>query len=275
MPIINKGTSFSNGEQLTADKINNLLDLATFNQSATDSASTTVNSASQIIVRDSGVTTAKLATDAVETAKIKDANVTKAKIEDVADYKVLGNVSGAAAAPAEVAILDENDMVSNSDTALATQQSIKAYVDAAGSIAQTKLISTTTQQTTTSVIPFDDTTPQITEGIQAMTGTMTPLSTSNLIKATLTGLFGNSSSGQYVIVSVFEGSTCIGVSQIQQPNSGNQPLSATYYFNPAATTEQTYSVRFGNGGSGTSRIDTTPTFGGLNKSTLFLEEISD
>ena len=129
MAIINKGTNFSNGEQLTADKINNLLDLATFNQSATDSASTTVNSASQIIVRDSGVTTAKLATDAVETAKIKDANVTKAKIEDVADYKVLGNVSGAAAAPAEVAILDEDDMTSDSATALATQQSIKAYVD--------------------------------------------------------------------------------------------------------------------------------------------------
>ena len=129
MPIINKGTSFSNGEQLTADKINNLLDLAEFNQSATDSASTTVNSASQIVVADSGVTTAKLATNAVETAKIKDANVTKAKIEDVADYKVLGNVSGAAAAPQEVAILDEDDMVSDSDTALATQQSIKAYVD--------------------------------------------------------------------------------------------------------------------------------------------------
>ena len=129
MPIINKGTSFSNGEQLTADKINNLLDLATFNQSATDSASTTVNSASQIVVADSGVTTAKLATDAVETAKIKDANVTKAKIEDVADYKVLGNVSGATAAPAEVSILDEDDMTSDSATALATQQSIKAYVD--------------------------------------------------------------------------------------------------------------------------------------------------
>ena len=132
MPIINKGTAFSNGEQLTADKINNLLDLATFNQSATDSASTTVNSASQIVVADSGITTAKLATDAVETAKIKDANVTKAKIEDVADYKVLGNVSGATAAPAEVSILDEDDMTSDSATALATQQSIKAYVDSNG-----------------------------------------------------------------------------------------------------------------------------------------------
>ena len=63
------------------------------------------------------------------TSKILDANVTKTKIENVADYKVLGNVSGAAAAPQEVAILDEDDMVSDSDTSLATQQSIKAYVD--------------------------------------------------------------------------------------------------------------------------------------------------
>ena len=119
MPIINKGTAFSNGEQLTADKLNDLVDLATFDQSATDSASTTVNTSGQIAVKDSGVSTSKIA----------DANVTKAKIENVADYKVLGNVSGTAAAPAEVAILDEDDMVSNSDTALATQQSIKAYVD--------------------------------------------------------------------------------------------------------------------------------------------------
>ena len=152
MPIINKGTAFSNGEQLTADKINNLLDLATFNQSATDSASTTVNSASQIVVADSGVTTAKLATDAVETAKIKDANVTKAKIEDVADYKVLGNVSGAAAAPQEVAILDEDDMVSDSDTALATQQSIKAYVD---EYAMKYSGSTGTKSVTTSFADWD------------------------------------------------------------------------------------------------------------------------
>jgi hypothetical protein len=129
MSIINKGTAFSNGEQLTADKLNDLVDLATFDQSATDSASTTVNTSGQIVVADSGVSTAKIADDAVTTAKILDANVTKAKIEDVADYKVLGNVSGTAAAPAEVSVLDEDDMTSDSATALATQQSIKAYVD--------------------------------------------------------------------------------------------------------------------------------------------------
>ena len=130
MPIINKGTAFSNGEQLSASKLNDLVDGATFGIDSVDNASTIVNASGAIIVRDSGITAAKLDTNAVTTAKILNANVTKAKIENVADYKVLGNVSGAAAAPAEVAILDEDDMVSNSATALATQQSIKTYVDA-------------------------------------------------------------------------------------------------------------------------------------------------
>jgi hypothetical protein len=64
MSIINKGTAFSNGEQLTATKLNDMLDLATFDQSATDSASTTVNSSGQISVADSGITPSKLSAGA-------------------------------------------------------------------------------------------------------------------------------------------------------------------------------------------------------------------
>jgi hypothetical protein len=119
MSIINKGTSFANGEQLTADKINDLIDLATFNQDATDSQTTDVNSAGQIVVNQGGIDTAQLATGAV----------TKSRIENVANMKALGNTSGSAAAPQEVAILDEDTMSSDSATSLATQQSIKAFVE--------------------------------------------------------------------------------------------------------------------------------------------------
>ena len=108
MSIINKGTAFSNGEQLTADKLNDLVDLATFDQSATDSASTTVNSSGQIVVADGGITSAKLSADAVETAKILDANVTFAKLADV---------------------IDDDTMDTASATKLATSESIKAYVN--------------------------------------------------------------------------------------------------------------------------------------------------
>ena len=130
MPVINKGTALSNGEQLTADKLNNLLDLATFSQTATDSVSTFVNSSGQIAVLDGGIAANKLATNAVTTTKILNANVTKAKLENMsAPLKVLGRTTAGAGAVEEVAILDEDDLVSNSAIALATQQSIKAYVD--------------------------------------------------------------------------------------------------------------------------------------------------
>ena len=150
MSLLKSGKVFSNGEQITAGKLNAIIGDATISTTGVDGSTIIVNANDALAVRsggistvqlqnynpnatgDTGVTAAKMAPDSVITSKIKDANVTKAKIEDVADYKVLGNVSGAAAAPAEVAILDEDDMVSNSDTALATQQSIKAYVDSSG-----------------------------------------------------------------------------------------------------------------------------------------------
>jgi len=51
------------------------------------------------------------------------------KMQDItADYRVLGTVTGAGTVT-EVAILDEDTLVSDSNISLATQQSIKAYVD--------------------------------------------------------------------------------------------------------------------------------------------------
>jgi hypothetical protein len=128
MAVISKGQTFATGDQVTALKLNNLADNATFASGSVDNVSTQL-SGGAIVVKDGGVTTAKLNDSAVTTAKIADANVTKAKIENLSDYTVLGNVSGSAAAPAEVSILDEDDMSSDSAAAVATQQSIKAYVD--------------------------------------------------------------------------------------------------------------------------------------------------
>jgi hypothetical protein len=132
MSVITKGRIFSNGEQLTAEKLNVLVDEASFNSStAVDNSTTRVSASGAITVKPQGITSTELAQDAVITANIANGNVTKAKIENVADMKVLGNTSGSAAAPQEVSVLDEDDMSSNSATAIATQQSIKAYVDSA------------------------------------------------------------------------------------------------------------------------------------------------
>ena len=110
MAIINKGKSFANGEQLTADKLNQVIDNATFTTSAVDNVSTQL-AGDAIIVKDGGVTTAKLNDSAVTTAKIADANVTFAKLTDV---------------------IDDDTMATASATKLATSESIKAYVDSNG-----------------------------------------------------------------------------------------------------------------------------------------------
>ena len=131
MAVITKGTTFANGDQVTAAKLNNLADNATFASGAVDNVSTQL-SGGAVIVKDGGISTAKLSDSAVTTAKIANSNVTKAKIENVANMKVLGNTSGSATAPQEVSILDEDDMSSDSATSLATQQSTKAYIDTQG-----------------------------------------------------------------------------------------------------------------------------------------------
>jgi non-canonical (house-cleaning) NTP pyrophosphatase len=62
--------------------------------------------------------------------RVKDAGITLAKMANLANMKAIGNTTGGAATPAAVSILDEDNMASDSATSLATQQSIKAYVDA-------------------------------------------------------------------------------------------------------------------------------------------------
>ena len=60
---------------------------------------------------------------------VTDASITFAKIQNLATMKVIGRTAGGTGVSSEVALLDEDNMASNSNTSLATQQSIKSYVD--------------------------------------------------------------------------------------------------------------------------------------------------
>ena len=119
MSVLTPGTTFSNGEQLTASDLNLLLQGATFTQSSVDNQSTQLVGTA-IVVADGDIIAAKLAADAVTTSKIKDANVTFAKLADV---------------------IDDDTMDTATDTTLATSQSIKAYVD--GEITSNGITTTT------------------------------------------------------------------------------------------------------------------------------------
>jgi len=140
MAVLQTGQSFSSGDQVTATKLEDIANLATFrtgaNQTADGSTIEVDSSGGYLKVPSNGIGLNQLSSDAsvdanraVDTNHIKDNSVTYDKIQDVAASSVIGNTTGSTATPADVSILDEDDMASDSDTSLATQQSIKAYVD--------------------------------------------------------------------------------------------------------------------------------------------------
>ena len=60
MPVLTKGVDFANGDQVTATNLDNLVDAATFASGAVDNSTTQLSSGA-IIVKDEGITAAKLA----------------------------------------------------------------------------------------------------------------------------------------------------------------------------------------------------------------------
>lgn len=128
MAKITTGQSFNAGDQITSTKLNNIVGTAFLDSDSV--TGTTLNLTSgQLKVATNGITNNELNANSVTTAKIANDAVTYAKIQDVAASSVIGNTTASTATPGNVAILDEDNMVTNSATSLATQQSIKAYVD--------------------------------------------------------------------------------------------------------------------------------------------------
>lgn len=70
MSVINTGKTFANGEQLTADKLNQVIDQATFNASKAVDGSTITLISGAMAVNDSGITEAKINNGAVTKAKL-------------------------------------------------------------------------------------------------------------------------------------------------------------------------------------------------------------
>ena len=82
MAVLSTGQSFSSGDQVTAQKLDDIIGQAFFTSAAdtTDNSTLTLGS-SKLKVADAGITSTQLATDSVITAKIQDGAVTSAKLD--------------------------------------------------------------------------------------------------------------------------------------------------------------------------------------------------
>ena len=88
MAVLQTGQSFSSGDQVTATKLQDITNLATFrtgaNQTADASTIEVDGSAGFLRVKSSGITSNELATDSVISTKIQDGAVTAAKLDSAA-----------------------------------------------------------------------------------------------------------------------------------------------------------------------------------------------
>ena len=105
-------------------------------------SSTTNIANSDSLILDQSDKTVKITLDELSThfsLTELQADVELDNLAAISNYTVIGNVSGVSAKPSEVAILNQNGLVSNSPTALATQSSIRYYVDGHVSTLQSQI----------------------------------------------------------------------------------------------------------------------------------------
>ena len=123
MAIINTGQTFTATDTVTNTKLEDIASAATFNDpvdATTLELITGGANAGKLGIKDAGVTT----------SKVLDSSITKAKIENIsAPLKVLGRTTAGAGVAEEVTINDNDDLSTASAITLATDESIKAYVD--------------------------------------------------------------------------------------------------------------------------------------------------
>ena len=259
------GKTFGTTETVTAALLNQAVNDAAISTDSVDNSTIEVNS-NALRLKDSSS---------------KTTGVTFAKMQHISTAKVLGRASASEGDVEEAFdFKDEDDMSSNSATALASQQSIKAYVDAHGIVQRTRVASGTNLTVLgSSVIPLDDTLPQSNEGTQVLTTSFTPKSTSNRIEVSFNGLISQTDPSVGMVLALFEGSTCKAAKWFAQPSSGSLMSHITFQFTPSSTDAATYSLRIGNGAASGNPLyvnrqsNATATLGGLMEYSMTVLEL--
>jgi len=133
--------------------------------------------------------------------------------------------------------------------------------------------------TGTTVIPLDDTIPQNTEGFEVLTVTITPKSSTNILKIKWSAILSNSAAGNYLIGAVFQDSTAssIGGIGIHYAAVATEMRTVTGCLRMVAgtTSATTFKLRVGGANAGTTTLNGASGarfFGASIKSMLEVEE---
>jgi len=153
-----------------------------------------------------------------------------------------------------------------------------ASSSAGGAVVQVKIIQESGFQSTTSLIPLDDTVPLISEGTELLSLGITPTSINHRIKAEISISQYSVSALESMVIALFRDSSCIlaGIHTITS-NGHRAIVSLETIDSPSGVSSVTYSVRYGSVSGGTIGINghsAARFFGGTSKAALTLSELT-
>jgi hypothetical protein len=185
--------------------------------------------------------------------------ITNAKLADMATLTVKARVAGSTGAPEDISGTQLRDSIVPAGFCVD-----RAYAEY-------------TANANLGTIPLDDTIPQVGEGTEVLSVSLTPKSITNRVRVRVAGYGGNTGAG-YVIVALFVNGAANAVrATLGLASAANtmSSLALEYEHVPGAVTAQTYTVRAG-GNAGTARLNGTGAariFGGTGATTIVVEEI--
>lgn len=200
-----------------------------------------------------------LAASTAARLKMADKFVTNAKLDDMAATTLKGSIAGGP--PADL-----------------TPAEVRDSIWPAGSIVGRAYAETAAYSGPTTAIPYDDSPPTSTEGVEILSVSYTMKSTTNRLRVRFQA-FGSTNATGYVVAALFDGgSSALDASVTTVSTAGFvYPIVLEAEFVVGSTSAKTYSIRLGPGGAATIAYingdSTARRFGGVARATLVLEEI--
>ena len=151
---------------------------------------------------------------------------------------------------------------------------------ATGAVLQVKNVVLRTLVSTSSSIPFDNTIPQITEGAEAFTLSITPSSASSKLKISAYGICAAITNNRQVIFALFKDTTAnslaVSIGGFQAAGSAEMAVNLEHFMTAGTTNAITFRLRFGsNGGTGyLNGSGSEQRFGGVAATGMTIMEIA-
>lgn len=148
-----------------------------------------------------------------------------------------------------------------------------------GVVLQTVSSMTTAVSTGTTVIPADDTIPQITEGDQYMTLAITPKATTSRLVIEATVLMSHTGTNANLIVCLFQdavSNALAAIGTLQPLATGFMTIPIRHEMAAGTTSSTTFRIRAGSSSAGTTTFNGASAgrfFGAITKSSLKITEV--